>query len=126
MLAEEGAQLLVHRDREPTSTGCRASFRAAAADAATARGLKGKWVVLNTRSSIEPFLANATSRPLREKAWRMFVSRGDHGDAHDNKKVDRRDPGAARRAGPPARLPDPRPLAHRGLDGQDARSAPTR
>ena len=48
---------------------------------AEARGQKGKWVVLNTRSSVEPFLTYSDRRDLREKAWRMFVSRGDNGDA---------------------------------------------
>ena len=43
--------------------------------------------VVNTRSSVEPFLANSPRRDLREKVWRAFVSRGDNGDAHDNKAV---------------------------------------
>jgi peptidyl-dipeptidase Dcp len=43
--------------------------------------------VANTRSSVEPFLASSPSRALREKVWRAFVSRGDNGDAHDNKPV---------------------------------------
>jgi peptidyl-dipeptidase Dcp len=40
--------------------------------------------VLNTRSSIDPFLTYSTERDLREKVWRTFYSRGDNGDAHDN------------------------------------------
>jgi peptidyl-dipeptidase Dcp len=55
------------------------------AAAAEARGQKGKWAVLNTRSSVEPFLAYSERRELREKVWRNFVLRGDHGDARDNK-----------------------------------------
>ncbi len=86
VLAEEGSQTLV-LDKEADLDGLSPSYRAAAAGAAAARGLKGQWVVLNTRSSIEPFLATSTRRPLREQAWRMFVSRADHGDAHDNKKI---------------------------------------
>jgi peptidyl-dipeptidase Dcp len=43
--------------------------------------------VLNTRSSVEPFLTYSERRDLREKVWRAFASRGDNGDAHDNKKV---------------------------------------
>jgi peptidyl-dipeptidase Dcp len=86
LLAEESELRLV-LEREADVDGLPPSFRAGAAAAATAAGLPGKWVVANTRSSIEPFLANATSRALREQAWRMFVSRGDHGDARDNKKV---------------------------------------
>jgi peptidyl-dipeptidase Dcp len=54
------------------------------AEAAEARGQKGKWVVANTRSSVEPFLTYADRRDLREKVWRMFVNRGDGGGATDN------------------------------------------
>ena len=86
VLAEEGTQKLVI-DRAADLDGLPTAFRAAAADAATARGLPGKWVILNTRSSVEPFLANSTRRSLREQVFRMFVSRGDHGDAHDTKKA---------------------------------------
>jgi len=43
--------------------------------------------VLNTRSSVEPFLTYSERRDLREKVWRAFVSRGDNGDAHDNKAI---------------------------------------
>jgi peptidyl-dipeptidase Dcp len=86
LMAEEGEQKLVLQ-KEADLGGLPASFRAAAAEAAAARGLKGQWVVLNTRSSIEPFLTNSTRRDLREQAFRMFTSRGDHGDARDNKKL---------------------------------------
>jgi peptidyl-dipeptidase Dcp len=60
------------------------STRAALAAGAEARGIKAKGAVLNTRSSVEPFLEYASRRDLREKVWRTFVSRGDNGDAHDN------------------------------------------
>ena len=43
--------------------------------------------VRNTRSSVEPFLASSPDRAHREKVWRAFASRGDNGDAHDNKDV---------------------------------------
>src|SRR5260221_6161088 len=43
--------------------------------------------VLNTRSSVEPFLTYSTRRDLREKVCRAFVNGGDNGDAHDNKKI---------------------------------------
>ena len=39
---------------------------------------------MNTRSSVDPFLTYSDRRDLREKAWRMFVNRGDNGDEHDN------------------------------------------
>jgi len=58
---------------------------AAAAEAAKDKKLDGKYVFANTRSAIEPFLTYSTRRDLREKAFRMWTSRGDNNDAHDNK-----------------------------------------
>ncbi|MDE2110492.1 MAG: M3 family metallopeptidase [Alphaproteobacteria bacterium] len=59
-------------------------LRASAASAAEEKGQKGKWLIANTRSAVEPFLTYSTRRDLREKAFRMWTSRGDNGDAHDN------------------------------------------
>ena len=61
------------------------SLRDAAAAAAEARGRKGEWAILNTRSSMEPFLTYSKRRDLRESVWRTYFSRGDNNDAHDNK-----------------------------------------
>jgi peptidyl-dipeptidase Dcp len=44
-------------------------------------------MIRNTRSSIDPFLTYADNRELREKAWRLFVNRGDNGDARDNNAI---------------------------------------
>ncbi len=60
------------------------SYKAGAAASAKDRGLEGKWIVVNTRSSVDPFLTESTRRDLREKVWRKFVMRGDNGDANDN------------------------------------------
>ncbi|MFO1077488.1 MAG: M3 family metallopeptidase [Planctomycetota bacterium] len=59
----------------------------AAAAAAAARGLAGRWVVDNTRSSVDPFLTYSARRELRERVWRMFTSRGDRGDQNDTKAL---------------------------------------
>ncbi len=83
LLGDE-SELFLTLDSEADLAGLPAGFRAAAAAAAEARGKAGKWVVLNTRSAIEPFLTYADRRDLREKAWTMFVSRGDNGGARDN------------------------------------------
>ncbi|HEY8401831.1 MAG TPA: M3 family metallopeptidase [Cytophagaceae bacterium] len=59
-------------------------------DAAAATAQKknqGKWLITNTRSSIDPFLTYSDNRELREKAWHMFVNRGDNGDANDNNAI---------------------------------------
>jgi len=58
--------------------------RAAAADAATTRGLDGKYVITLSRSSVEPFLTFSARRDLRETAYRAWVQRGEHHGEHDN------------------------------------------
>ncbi|HVY23777.1 MAG TPA: M3 family metallopeptidase [Steroidobacteraceae bacterium] len=73
-------------DSETQLAGLPESEREAAASEAAARGLKGKWVIANTRSSVEPFLTYSTRRELREQVWRNFIHRGDHG-ATDNKSI---------------------------------------
>lgn len=82
ILAEENDRFLV-LETEAAVAGLPDSVRAAAAAAAEAHGHKGQWIVLNTRSSVEPFLSYSTRRDLREKVWRTFVMRGDNRDAHD-------------------------------------------
>ncbi len=85
VLADETDYLTVI-DNQADLAGLPASLRSAAGAAAEARGHKGKWAVLNTRSSMEPFLTYSDRRDLREKVWRTYYSRCDHGDAKDNKK----------------------------------------
>ena len=83
VLADETDQFLVI-DSEKDLAGLPQSLRDAAASAAAAKGQTGKWVITNTRSSVDPFLTYSGRRDLREKAWRMFVNRGDMGGATDN------------------------------------------
>ena len=82
VLADETDQVLVH-ESETDLAGLPQSLRDAAASAATAKGHPGKWVITNTRSSVDPFLTYSARRDLREKAWRMFVNRGDMGGPTD-------------------------------------------
>lgn len=84
VVAEESGLFTVI-DKEADLAGLSPDYRAGAARAAEARGLKGKWVIANTRSAMEPFLGYAENRALREKVWRTYVNRGDNGDARDNK-----------------------------------------
>jgi peptidyl-dipeptidase Dcp len=74
-------------DKESDLAGLPDSVRASASAAAESRGHKGKWAILNTRSSVEPFLSYSDRRDLREKVWRAFVNRGDNADAKDNNKL---------------------------------------
>jgi peptidyl-dipeptidase Dcp len=83
VLADENEGTLVLRDTAELA-GLPQSLRAAAAAAGTARNQPGTWIITNTRSSVDPFLTYSERRDLREKAWRMFVSRGDNGGATDN------------------------------------------
>ncbi len=58
------------------------SNKAAARAAAQSRNVDG-WVIVNTRSSVDPFLTFADDRALREQVWKKFVNRGDNGDRND-------------------------------------------
>ncbi|CAM3073500.1 M3 family metallopeptidase [Corallococcus sp. ZKHCc1 1396] len=82
---EEGYTVVL--ESEADLAGLPDSVRAGAAAAAEARGQKGKWIITNTRSSMEPFLTYSSRRDLREKVWRNYVNRGDNGDARDNNAI---------------------------------------
>ena len=86
LLADEESYILTI-DSEADLVGVPASLRAGAAQAAAERGMSGKWVFTNTRSSMEPFLSYSARRDLREQGWRMWVNRGNNDDKHDNKVV---------------------------------------
>jgi peptidyl-dipeptidase Dcp len=86
LLGDEGSRYTVLAG-ESDLAGLPDSLRDGYAADAERRGQKGKWVVANTRSSVEPFLTYSTRRDLREKVWREFVDRGDNGDARDNNAI---------------------------------------
>ena len=82
LLADENECWLT-LDAEADFAGLPPSVREGLVAAAQSRGIKALGAVLNTRSSVEPFLEYSTRRGLREKVWHTFVGRGDNGDAHD-------------------------------------------
>jgi len=86
LLADE-TDYVLYLDKEADLAGLPESLRSGAAAAAEQRGQKGKWAITNTRSSMEPFLTYSDRRDLREKVWKTYYSRGDHGDAHDNNAI---------------------------------------
>jgi peptidyl-dipeptidase Dcp len=86
VLADEN-DYVTFLESEADLAGLSPSLVSAAAGAAEARGRKGAWAILNTRSSMEPFLTYSARRDLREKVWRTYYSRGDHGDAKDTKQI---------------------------------------
>ncbi len=75
-----------HIPNDAGVAGLPASNKAAAAAAARARNVSG-YAIVNTRSSVDPFLSFADDRGLREQVWRKFVNRGDNGDANDTNAV---------------------------------------
>jgi peptidyl-dipeptidase Dcp len=85
VLADENTALFL--DKEADLAGLPQSLREAAAEAAKERGQPGKWAILNTRSSVEPFLTYSGRRDLRRNVWEAFVRRGDNGNERDNKKI---------------------------------------
>lgn len=86
VLADESGHMLLLESAADLA-GLPDGLQQSAAAAAEARGHKGKWAILNTRSSMEPFLTYSDRRDLREKVWRTYYSRGNNGDAHDTKQI---------------------------------------
>lgn len=80
VVADENAWTVV--PTEAGVAGLPASNKAAAASAARAKSLPG-WIIVNTRSSVDPYLTFADDRALRQQVWNKFVNRGDNGDAND-------------------------------------------
>jgi peptidyl-dipeptidase Dcp len=87
LLSDENDLFLVLKGEEELA-GLPQSVRDTAAQAAAAKEQPaGTWIILNTRSSVDPFLTYSDRRDLREKVWRMFVNRGDNGDENDNNAI---------------------------------------
>ncbi len=86
VLADETDQVLVLTS-ESELAGLPRSLRDGAATAARAKGMQSGWVISNTRSSVDPFLTYSDNRELRERAWRMFVNRGDNAGEHNNNQI---------------------------------------
>ena len=80
VVADENAWTVI--PTEAGVAGLPASNKAAAAAAARSRNVEG-WAIVNTRSSVDPFLSFGDDRAMREVVWRKFVNRGDNGDAND-------------------------------------------
>jgi peptidyl-dipeptidase Dcp len=84
VLADENTWTVVS---EPELAGLPESVIASAKEAASERKLDAKWVIVNTRSSVDPVLTFSTRRDLREKVWKKFKSRGDNNDTNDTKSI---------------------------------------
>jgi peptidyl-dipeptidase Dcp len=86
VLFEEDNQFVTLKSEDELK-GLPQSVRDAEAASAVTKKQPGAWVIMNTRSSVEPFLTYSDRRDLREKVWRMFIMRGDNGDEHDNNAI---------------------------------------
>lgn len=87
VLADEKGYVTWIKDKSELG-GLPNSVIAAMANAAKDRNNKdGEWAITNTRSSMDPFLTYSSNRPLREKVWQNYYSRGDNGDKYDNNKI---------------------------------------
>jgi peptidyl-dipeptidase Dcp len=84
LLAEENGQWIVLKD-EADLAGLSQSLRDSAAAAAVSKKVADVGgIIMNTRSSVDPFLTYSDRRDLRQQVWKMFVNRGDSGDERDN------------------------------------------
>ena len=86
LLGDE-SNLWVELKTEDDMKGMSQSMNDSAAAAAKAKNVNALGIIRNTRSSVDPFLTYSENRGLREKVWKMFINRGDNGDARDNNAV---------------------------------------
>jgi peptidyl-dipeptidase Dcp len=85
LLADESTAIFITNRRD--LAGLPPNIVESLAAAATERGHQGQWAVVNTRSSVDPFLTFSTNRALRQRVWTTFKNRGDNGDANDTNSV---------------------------------------
>jgi peptidyl-dipeptidase Dcp len=85
LLADENTAIFINRESD--LAGLPPNIREALAAAAAERGHAGQWAVVNTRSSVDPFLTFSSNRRLRQQVWTAFKNRGDNGDPNDTNAV---------------------------------------
>lgn len=86
LLAETNKYQLIVDDSSQL-TGLPDNMKLAAAGAAAKVGKEGKWMFTLHSPSIFPFLQFANNRALREQIFKAYISRGNHDDEYDNKKI---------------------------------------
>ncbi|MCP2027016.1 peptidyl-dipeptidase Dcp [Flavobacterium sp. HSC-32F16] len=86
LLAEENDQFVELKDLEDLD-GLPEEFKNAAIAEAKERNLNVLACIGNTRSSIEPFLTFSSRRDLREKAFDIFVKRGDNDNENNTNET---------------------------------------
>ncbi len=86
LLAEEN-DLYIELKTEADFDGLPEEFKNAAIAEAKERNINVLGCIGNTRSSIEPFLTFSNQRDLREKAFAIFVKRGDNKNENDTNET---------------------------------------
>ncbi len=74
-------------DQEADLQGLPENVIASAAEMAKQDSLEGKWVFTVQKPSMLPFLTYSDKRELRRKLYDAYLSRGNHNDLLDNKKI---------------------------------------
>jgi len=85
LLADENSAIFINREAD--LAGLPQNIRDALRAAAVERGQPNAWAVVNTRSSVDPFLTFSQNRRLRQQVWTAFKNRGDNGDANDTNAI---------------------------------------
>jgi peptidyl-dipeptidase Dcp len=89
VLAENNAFALII-EHEAELAGLPERVIEAAAKAAAERGHEGEWAFTLHKPSLIPFLRYSERRPLREKLFKAYISRGANGDERDNRDIVKR------------------------------------
>ena len=87
VLAESNKNFKMVIDQEADLKGLSGDVIAAAAEVAKNDSLAGKWVFTLQKPSMIPFLQYAENRTLREKLYKGYLTRGNNGNANDNKET---------------------------------------
>lgn len=74
-------------DKESDLKGLPKNVIDGAAAMAKGAGSEGKWIFTTQKPSMLPFLTYADNRELRKKLYDAYLTRGNHNDSLDNKKV---------------------------------------
>ena len=86
LTAEQDA-LVLWLANEDDLDGLGEDQRTALADAAEKRGRPGQWALPIQRPMVWPFLVRSRRRDLRERVWKLWMSRGANDGEHDNRPV---------------------------------------
>ena len=68
-------------------SGLSDSFIQSAKKTAEEQGKPNYYAIVNTRSSVDPFLTYSNERKLRKQVWDNYYSRGDNNDEYDNNNL---------------------------------------